>query len=230
MPGMVPRLWGPILWNVLHGAAAALDRRQRPDVGWFAAFLLALRWVLPCAECRHNFDRHLRTRWLARARPGGPTELESRLDAGGGAQGVLVELHDQVNHELGKPTGTTVPQAQAAASAGLRPERLFDALFFIAYNYEANGEPDKEARYLDFLAVAPAFARAAGAADAGDAVAGIRVRRGFTQEELVEELHAAMVRWGRTCGCRVPPRDQLDRMYDECRSPTPVTPQIQTAR
>lgn len=56
LPSVLPSIWGPVVWRVLHGVAPHVNR---DNFGVAHRFLVALKEAMLCAECQTSFARHL---------------------------------------------------------------------------------------------------------------------------------------------------------------------------
>lgn len=56
-----PLLWGSGAWKFLHMVALSFpDQPTTDDKNDFKNFFYLLKKVLPCGQCRNNFDRHIK--------------------------------------------------------------------------------------------------------------------------------------------------------------------------
>lgn len=105
-PIISPSIWGPPLWRLLHGLAAAAV--PQADEAW-PALLVALRTALPCPDCTRHY-----TAWH-----------DTHPFVGGESPAAWVlALHNDVNRRKQVPEWT--PEMVAAAAAAAPP--LADAL------------------------------------------------------------------------------------------------------
>ena len=86
--------WGPKLWYSLHiitfnypDTPTIIDKQN------FETFFTSLQYVIPCSLCRQHYKEHLEKNPI---RP----HLENKI----ALSKWLVEIHNQVNIMLGKPT------------------------------------------------------------------------------------------------------------------------------
>lgn len=92
-----PAVWGPPLWASVHTLALKADADSHEGLVAFKEFLNSLGFLLPCNNCRHEFNKYCSTHQ--------PPEA-------GDCFGWTVRLHNYVNGRLGKP-GAPIPEAAA---------------------------------------------------------------------------------------------------------------------
>jgi len=94
-----PDYWGPVFWEVMYLGAAGFSAKPTPNekLG-FRLFFDSLRYVLPCAKCRADYDQYLTTN------PVTDKDLESRNALFAWVYG----LHKHVSLKLQKPAFPTL--------------------------------------------------------------------------------------------------------------------------
>lgn len=94
------QVWGPSAWRFMHAVSFAYPERPDSDDRRRAcAFFSSASEVLPCVECKLHFMKELSD---AGALDPGSRVYESRDSL----SRLLVEIHNSVNHRLGKKTKT----------------------------------------------------------------------------------------------------------------------------
>lgn len=91
---MLPEVWGPWAWKFLH--TITLDYPEYPtdsDRQSYYQYFHSLQYVLPCEKCRMNLKHHLNKY------PLNDEVLSSRNNLVKWG----IDLHNVVNHYLGKP-------------------------------------------------------------------------------------------------------------------------------
>ena len=96
--GMLTTVWGPGIWHYLHTMSfnypvnpTASDKRH------YRNFVLELQYVLPCGKCRKNLVKNFKKHPLK------ISHMESRETF----SRYIYDLHETVNHMLGKKSGLT---------------------------------------------------------------------------------------------------------------------------
>ena len=94
-----PDYWGPVFWEVMYLGAAGFSAKPTPNekLG-FRLFFDSLRYVLPCAKCRADYDQYLTTS------PVTDKDLESR----NALFAWVYSLHKHVSLKLQKPAFPTL--------------------------------------------------------------------------------------------------------------------------
>jgi len=102
--GFPPEVWGPSVWKTLHFMAAAYPvQPSAQEKKAMYAFLQALRFLLPCAGCKHGYD-------LLTSSPG-PLKLTPGVVRDRATVFAwTVRVHDAVNAKLRKPARKTVQE------------------------------------------------------------------------------------------------------------------------
>jgi hypothetical protein len=99
---MDPTTWGPHAWFFLHTVTLNYsDTPTQPEKVAMASFFNSLGHILPCQICQRHYRRHLEYNPVEQALSSQKTLVKW-----------LVNLHNEVNLTLGKPT-ITVPEAIA---------------------------------------------------------------------------------------------------------------------
>ena len=83
-----PAVWGPPLWASVHTLALKADADGADGLVAFKEFLNSLSFLLPCNNCRHEYNKYLSVN--------PPPEAFDCF-------GWTVRLHNFVNQRLGKP-------------------------------------------------------------------------------------------------------------------------------
>ena len=98
-----PDYWGPVFWEVMYLGAAGFSAKPTPNekLG-FRLFFDSLRYVLPCAKCRADYDQYLTTS------PVTDKDLENRNALFAWVYG----LHKHVSLKLQKPAFPTLEAMQ----------------------------------------------------------------------------------------------------------------------
>lgn len=146
--GMSPSIWGPLVWRILHGLAkiydydtlcTACDSPAKCQHA-FAAFLLILKTILPCHDCRSSYSQY-----MART-------SQQLVEAFATSEVMLYvfHLHNMVNEKLGKPKFGPFELVQRRSEVwdceAIESE-LLGLCFIVTLNYNANQEANKEAQY-----------------------------------------------------------------------------------
>lgn len=92
-----PTFWGPGTWRLIHSVAQAYPATPTPQDKLKAAkFYFSLASVLPCATCRNDFERIMKS-------PTSPLRLtKAHLASKDALYAWTVAVHDAVNQKLGK--------------------------------------------------------------------------------------------------------------------------------
>jgi hypothetical protein len=86
--------WGPHVWEYLH--SATLSYSNKPSIEEQNAIknlIMGLEYTLPCTDCRNNFKKHISNTPLS----------DSILLSKNKLIKWLIDLHNSINVELGKP-------------------------------------------------------------------------------------------------------------------------------
>ena len=90
-----PRVWGPIMWRYLHIMSLHFPDNPTPEQQQaYRNFMASLVHVLPCAGCKQNLSRHYEDM------PVTDNVLRNKASF----SRYVYDLHNAVNHELGKPS------------------------------------------------------------------------------------------------------------------------------
>lgn len=96
--GMMTRIWGPMLWTVLHTISFNYPvEPTNEDKKHYKEFILNLQFVLPCKYCRTNLKKNLEKF---------PLTLEHLKNRESFSR-YIYQLHEIVNEMLGKKSGLT---------------------------------------------------------------------------------------------------------------------------
>lgn len=88
---MDPKIWGPGAWLFLHSVTLNYpDNPTQKDREQIVSFFDNIGKNLPCFYCRDNFRRHL-------------IEFPIQTDSRKSLVYWLIDIHNDVNKELGKP-------------------------------------------------------------------------------------------------------------------------------
>jgi hypothetical protein len=93
--------WGPLLWWILHALAGKAGTQQNPllradEQRAWPLFFKALAPMLPCPYCRDHLQEYQQaTPFLL---PQNPSEWNAYIST------YVYDLHEAVNHRLGKPS------------------------------------------------------------------------------------------------------------------------------
>ena len=93
---MDPNLWGPSAWYFLH--SITYNYPEKPSsVEKKAAinFFKSLKHLLPCSVCKINYDKHFENH-----------KIENNLNSKRELVHWLIDIHNKVNQDTGKPTMT----------------------------------------------------------------------------------------------------------------------------
>jgi hypothetical protein len=100
--GLTPDGWGPYFWATVHlsalGAPSVIDSIQGSG---YRSFYSALPWVIPCQSCSEHLKENLQKMPLS----------DEVLKGNEPLFAWTVQLHNEVNQMLGKPT-VTIEQAK----------------------------------------------------------------------------------------------------------------------
>jgi len=101
--GMLTYIWGPPLWHFLHTMSfnypVSPTREQKKH---YRNFILELRYVLPCGKCRDNFVANLKEL----------PPVEKHFVSRESFSRYVYQLHEKVNHMLGKKSGLTFSEVR----------------------------------------------------------------------------------------------------------------------
>lgn len=221
--GMIPGIWGPMVWRFIHRAAHEYDTATHAlserDALVFCLFLIRLAWVLPCSHCRVSYTDYLRS--FLQVDENGGRRINAYFQQRA-VRRLAVEIHDLVNQKLGKPVFANLEldrrRSAVWSSEFLEPE-FFGILFIIAINYRSNGEPEKETHHRRFFELLPDLCMSLGHLRLAASLEAVELGNitPFEQEMLVNGLYEALVLWtGRRD--RVPALSVLVDRYTLCRS------------
>jgi hypothetical protein len=95
-----PRVWGPVLWKILHTSAENLGKKAHPiiqtdEVTKWMIFLKQVEFILPCALCRTHYKEWMKKHPILQFAPLRGEELRDR------ARLWLFKLHENINAEKG---------------------------------------------------------------------------------------------------------------------------------
>lgn len=141
MTGMAPRIWGPMLWELLHAISRMVDERGgKRNRDNFMTLLVVLQYVLPCVACRENYKRNI-VDYLKR-----DTTHMAEL---------VIDLHNTVNKHLQKPLvdTKTALKRQEVWDVKIDGDKCIGFLYVVMLNYDACGVEDKCTHYFDFLCI-----------------------------------------------------------------------------
>lgn len=89
-----PSVWGPFFWHTIHIVALGYPKVPTyTDKKCAKEFYESLAYLIPCAICRDHYREHLAKHPLT-------PSLDSRTDL----IKWTIDIHNQVNQMLGKPT------------------------------------------------------------------------------------------------------------------------------
>lgn len=89
-----PQAFGPAMWFTLHNGASAYPEKPSLVVqNSMMQFLSNLHFMIPCLECREHYFQYVRNTDLAAA-----TRNREALFT------YIVDMHNNVNFRIGKPT------------------------------------------------------------------------------------------------------------------------------
>lgn len=94
-----PAVWGPPLWSSVHTLALKADSDGPEGLVPFKEFLNSLTFLLPCNNCRHEFNKYYSVH-------GAPEPMD--------CFGWTVRLHNFVSQRLGK-TSAQMSESEARA-------------------------------------------------------------------------------------------------------------------
>jgi hypothetical protein len=90
---MDPQIWGKHGWIFLHSVTLAYpDDPTENDKQNYRTFFNTLPFILPCAACRQNLDKHM-----------GKVSLDQALTNKKSLVKWLIAIHNETNITLGKP-------------------------------------------------------------------------------------------------------------------------------
>jgi len=93
---MNPKFWGPHAWIFLH--SITLNYPKEPtnkDKEIYTKFFKDLQFFIPCDKCSYNYNRHL-----------DDYPIKDALETRETMVQWLINIHNKVNKDLGKPTYT----------------------------------------------------------------------------------------------------------------------------
>jgi len=217
MAGMLPAVWGPMVWRCFHKMAFLFDEMPRSAAledarNTFQLFLLLMAWLLPCSDCRASYTAFL-------------DEMAPAMTDAFRKQGVgrlIFELHNLVNSKLGVPQFKMYDIARRRAAVWPMEafvEEFFSVLFIIVLNYDANKELDKRTRYRDFLNILPALMVHLGDGRAAHAMAFLADLDSWaSQGALLGKVYNAYVAYRRGRAAPPEPLASLVARLDLCRA------------
>lgn len=173
--GMIPAIWGPLCWRIIHGAAHRYDTViiENTDPGLasvFSLFLLRLAWVLPCVYCREGYTAHIVKMEMRDAM--GKRRVDRYFETRD-VRLLAMHLHNEVNRKLGKPlldNYELVKRRSSVWSSEFLPREFFGLLFIVAINFDSNGEPDKARHHVRFFSIVAEFCFSLGLENMGAAL------------------------------------------------------------
>lgn len=219
MTGMAPRIWGPMLWDLLHAIARMVDvRAGQRNRNNFMTFLTTLQFVLPCVACRNNYARHITT-YLKR-------------DVGLGEMSELViDLHNTVNRHLEKPVVDTkvALKRQEVWDIKVDGDKCIGFLYVVLLNYDACGVDDKIIRYNDFFVALSKLLiglkgfctenSKASVESLGEAIREYSGVYDHSSAALVRHFYKTTVtRWRKTTKRKLPSQRQMTTKYNLCKA------------
>jgi len=93
---MNPKFWGPHGWMFLHSITMNYPKKPtEQDKQAYYQFFKSLEHVLPCEKCAYNYSNNLKK-----------LSLETALEGRDKLIRWLINIHNEVNKETGKPTYT----------------------------------------------------------------------------------------------------------------------------
>jgi hypothetical protein len=93
---MDPNIWGPKFWFSLHSVSFTYPfNPDKKDKERYKAFFGLLEHLLPCALCRNNYSKNIKN-----------NPIDKHLDSRKSLAYWLLDIHNMVNVENGKPTMT----------------------------------------------------------------------------------------------------------------------------
>ena len=96
--GMLTAIWGPGMWHFLHTMSfnypSQPSKQQKKQ---YRNFVLELKHILPCGKCRENLAKNFKKMPL----------LMKHMKSRATFSKYLYDLHERVNHQLGKKSGLT---------------------------------------------------------------------------------------------------------------------------
>ena len=93
---MNPKFWGPHAWIFLHSVTMNYPKEPtEKDKLIYINFFKELQHILPCEKCAYNYKRHLED-----------FPIEEALDSREKMIQWFINIHNEVNKELGKPIYT----------------------------------------------------------------------------------------------------------------------------
>lgn len=158
--GMSPSIWGPLVWRLIHGLAKIYDRDTLCECGTsdacresFLRFLLVLKAVLPCGECRKSYARFI-------------DNSRDRIVRAFETSEVMVfayDLHNMVNRKLGKPAFGPFELVQRRSDVWdceAMDSELLGLCLIVSLNYDSNKELDKAQQYMELIDAVRSLVRA----------------------------------------------------------------------
>lgn len=143
MTGKDPKRWGPPTWRVLHQLARIADLCGLQTE--FFRLLHAFRFMFPCGMCRVSYKRFIRV-----------------VQRDPSMQVMMYRLHNMVNTKLSVENPPSLEDAvYQHATRGFYVADFWAMVYFMAYNYYANGEANRLVRYVDFFTQLAEFFAAA---------------------------------------------------------------------
>ena len=93
---MNPKFWGPHAWVFLH--VITMNYPKEPtdsDKQIYISFFKNLQYIIPCEKCAYHYKRHIKEYPIEQALETRETIIQW-----------LINIHNEVNKELGKPLYT----------------------------------------------------------------------------------------------------------------------------
>jgi hypothetical protein len=93
---MNPKCWGPHGWIFLHSVTMNYPKQPTDqDKHIYRQFFKSLQLVLPCQKCAHHYSENILEH-----------PIEPALESRDSLVRWLIQIHNEVNLDLGKPTLT----------------------------------------------------------------------------------------------------------------------------
>lgn len=119
---MTPNVWGKCAWDFIHLITLGYPTNPtESDMYNYSQFIYDLQNVLPCSKCRANLRRHIQSLPLTYD---SMKNRDSLVKWG-------IDLHNIVNHELGKPMLSYDEAIEYINNIGVKKTQSLSGTLFI---------------------------------------------------------------------------------------------------
>ena len=108
-PSAEPIVWGPTAWHFLHTSSVNYPVQAGPEhKAHCRKFLEGLPFMLPCGDCGQHLKEYFSDK---------PAAIQASCESRATLVALMVDIHNDVNQKLGKPTSWTSDQAHEEYSS-----------------------------------------------------------------------------------------------------------------